>query len=201
MDRREALELLATGIALQLAPPNLLAALREVRSQIGTQRAPRTLNPHQDATVTAIADLIIPRTETPGAADIGVNHFIDLILTEWYHEEERNRFLNGLADVDARTQASFGKKFIECTAVQHAEIMMALGEQMTEEANAVRFGRRYRGAMPNPDKNFYYMVRSLTLTAYYTSEEGATNELGFEVIPAGHEGCASAQDAQEVKKY
>jgi hypothetical protein len=200
MDRREALQLLATGIALQLAPPNLSAIVREARSLIGTQTALRTLNPHQNATVTAIADLIIPRTETPGAADIGVNHFIDLILTEWYTEEERNRFLNGLAEVDARTQASFGKKFIECIAVQQSEIMMVLGEQMTEEVDAVRFGHRYRGSLPNPDKNFYYMVRSLTLTAYYTSEEGATKELGFEVISARHDGCASAQDAEEAKK-
>ena len=197
MDRREALQLFATGIALQLAPPNLLAVLREMRSLIGTQTSLRTLNSHQSATVTSIANLIIPRTETPGAADIGVNRFVDVILTEWYSDEERNRFLNGLADVDARTQASFGKKFIECSAVQQSEIMTALGEQMREEANAVRFGRRYRGSPPRPDKNFYYILRSLTMTAYYTSEEGATKELGFEVIPARHDGCASAQEAKK----
>src|SRR5215475_5144968 len=197
MDRREALQLFATGIALQLAPPNLLALVHEKRSLIGNQTGLRTLNSDQSAIVTSIADLIIPRTETPGAADIGVNRFVDLILTEWYIEEERNCFLNGLADVDARSQASFGKQFIECSAIQRSEIMTALGEQMTEEANALRFGRRYRGSPPHPDKNFYYMLRSLTMTAYYTSEEGATKELGFEVIPARHDGCASAQ---EVKK-
>src|SRR5262249_41558164 len=141
MDRREALQLFATGIALQLAPPNLLAVARQMRSLIGTEASLRTLNSHQSATVTSIADLIIPRTTTPGAADIGVERFIDLILTEWYIEEERNRFLNGLADVDARSQASFGNKFIECSAVQQSEIMTALGEQMTEEVNALRFGR------------------------------------------------------------
>ena len=197
MDRREALQLFATGIALQLAPPDLLAVVREMRSLIGTQTSLRTLNSHQSATVTSIANLIIPRTETPGAADIGVNRFVDLILTEWYIEEERNRFLNGLADVDARSQASFGKQFIECSAIQRSEIMTALGEQMTEEANAVRSGRRYRGSPPHPDKNFYYILRSLTMTAYYTSEEGATKELGFELIPARHEGCASAQEAKK----
>ena len=199
MDRREVLHLLATGIGLQLAPSNLFA-VREMRSLIGTQTTLRTLNSHQNATVTAIADLIIPRTETPGAADIGASHFIDLILTEWYGEEERNRFLNGLADVDARTQASFEKTFIECSAGQQSEIMMAMGEQMAKEAEAVRYsGRRYRGSPSNPDKNFYYVMRSLTLTAYYTSEEGATKELGFEVIPARHDGCARVQDTREAK--
>ena len=201
MDRREALELLATGIAFQLAPPKLfIAAAREMRSLIGPHAILRTLNSHQDATVTAIAERIIPRTETPGAADIAVDQFIDLILTEWYTKEECTRFLNGLADVDARTQASFGKKFVECTTGQQAEIMMALGQQMTEQGDAVQYiGRRYRGSVPNPDKNFYYMIRSLTLTAYYTSEEGAIKELGFELIPHHHDACANSQDVGEAK--
>jgi hypothetical protein len=200
MDRREALELLATGIAFQLAPAKLFAAAREMRALIGPDAALRTLNSHQAATVTAIAEQIIPRTESPGAADIGVTQFVDLILTEWYTDEERNRFLNGLADVDARTKASFGKQFVECSMDQRSEVMMALGEQMTEEADAVRYrGRRYRGSVPKPDRNFYYMIRSLTLTAYYTSEEGATKELGFEIIPQRHDGCANSQDVGKAK--
>jgi gluconate 2-dehydrogenase gamma chain len=200
MDRREALQLLGTGVALHLASPNLLAALREVRARSGTQTALRTLNSHQNATVNAIADLMIPRTETPGAVDVAVNQFIDLILSEWFSDEERKRFLNGLADVDASARASFGKEFIECSSVEQSEIMMAMGEQMTREAEAVRYSaRRYRGSLPKPDKNFYYMLRSLILTAYYTSEEGATKELRFAVISDRHDGCASSEEAREAK--
>lgn len=201
MHRREALQLLATGIALQLAPAKLFAVAREMRTLIGSETALRTLNAHQNATVIAIADLIIPRTETPGAADIGVSRFVDLILTEWYNERERDRFLHGLADVDECTRDSFGKKFIECSSVQQSEIMMGLGERMTEEANAVRFDPRYRGAQPKPNKNFYYMIRSLTLTAYYTSEQGATRDLGFEIVPARYNGCTSAQGTQQAKRH
>jgi hypothetical protein len=201
MDRRRALQQLATGIALQLASPNLVAVLRELRARIDTQTAFRTLNSHQGATVTAMADLIIPRTETPGAVDVGVNHFIDLILTEWYIDEERSRFLDGLADVDARAQASFGKQFVECSADQQAEIMVALGGQMIKEAEVVRKSSGgYRGSLPKPDKNFYYMMRSLTLTAYYTSEQGASKELGLEIIPDHPDACAAWQEAREAKK-
>ncbi|MFZ1138430.1 MAG: gluconate 2-dehydrogenase subunit 3 family protein, partial [Candidatus Sulfotelmatobacter sp.] len=100
MDRREALRLLATGTALQLAPRNLLAVLREARTLLATQVALRSLNAHQDVTVKAMAELILPRTETPGAMDVGVSEFIDLMLTEWYDESDRTRFLNGLAEVD-----------------------------------------------------------------------------------------------------
>ena len=40
------------------------------------------------------------------------------------------------------------------------------------------------------DASFYSMLRQLTLTAYYTSEMGATKELHFEIIPDSHNGCA-----------
>ena len=84
--------MLATGLALQVTPRNLFAALQEARVVLGKTTGLRTLDSHQNATVTAIAEMIIPRTETAGATDVGVNQFIDLILTEWYSDEERDGF-------------------------------------------------------------------------------------------------------------
>lgn len=188
MDRREALRLLSTGTALQLAPRNLLAVLREARRLLETDAAPRTLNAHQDATVKAMAELILPRTETPGAADVGVSEFIDLMLTEWYDEPDRTRFLNGLAEVDLRTNALFGKNFVDASPDQQAEMLIWLGQTMTAEAEPLP--RQRRGSSRGLSRNFYSMFRHLTLTAYYTSEAGATAELHFQVIPDSHEGCA-----------
>jgi hypothetical protein len=194
MDRRHALRLLATGAALQLTPRRLFAALREARALVGTQAAPRTLDPRQYATVTAIAEMILPRTETPGAIDVGVSEFIDLILTEWYDQGERTIFLNGVADVDTRSQALFGKNFVDCLPVKRAEILRALGEKMIADAEAARDNApSYRGSSTESDRNFYSMLRHLTLTAYYTSEAGATAELDFQVIPSRYEGCEDAQ--------
>jgi hypothetical protein len=190
MERREALRLLATGAVLQLAPSNLLAVLREARKQVETQTAPRTLNAHQEATAKAMAELMIPRTETPGATDVGATGFIDLMLTEWYDEQDRARFLNGLADVDLRTHALFGKKFVDGSPHQQAEILKWLGEKMTAEAESLPWQRGR--SSPALAKNFYSMFRRLTLTAYYTSEAGATAELHFQVIPDSHDDCAEA---------
>jgi hypothetical protein len=67
---------------------------------------------------------------------------------------------------------------------------------MMEEVEAIRDQPRLsRGSRPEP-RNFYSMLRRWTLTAYCTSEAGATAELNFQVIPDRHAECA---DMQAVK--
>jgi glucoside 3-dehydrogenase (cytochrome c) hitch-hiker subunit len=197
MNRREALRLLAAGAALPLAPARVLAAMREARAVLGTKpgAAPRTLNAHQDATVTAMAEMILPRTETPGATDVGVAEFIDLMLTEWYDEPERARFLQGLADVDQHAQTLFAKDFVDCAAPQQGEVLTALGEQMVEEERRLRERDLVRYSSSETAEAFYPMLRRLTLTAYYTSEAGATEALHFEIIPSSHDGCVQIKAA------
>jgi hypothetical protein len=189
MDRREVLRILATGSLLQLAPANLFAVLGEARRLIESQAALRTLNAHQYAMVKTMAEMIIPRTDTPGATDAGVAEFIDLMLTEWYEEAERTRFLAGLADVDSRSHARFAQDFVDSSSEQQSQILDALGQEMAGQIRENGLRMRGRGATP---ANFYAMFRQLTLTAYYTSEVGATQELHFEIIPDRYEGCTAA---------
>jgi hypothetical protein len=189
MDRREVLRILATASLLQLAPANVFAVLGEARRLIESQAALRTLSAHQYATVKTMAETIIPRTDTPGAADAGAAEFIDLMLTEWYDTAERGRFLAGLGDVDSRSHARFAKDFVDCSPQGQSDILDALGQEMAEQIG--ENGPRMRGRGANP-ANFYPMFRQLTLTAYYTSEVGATQELHFEMIPDRYQGCAAA---------
>jgi len=191
MNRREALQMLATGAVIPLLPGHLPALMREARSLVENPPAVRSLNAHQELTVRTMAEMILPKTDTPGATDVGASQFIDLMLTEWYDEPVRSMFLKGLADVDARSQSLFGKDFVACSPIQQAEILKALGEKMVEEAGAAREQPQTtrRAPMRRIDNNFYSVLRRLTLTAYYTSEAGATAELHFEMIPDGYHGC------------
>jgi hypothetical protein len=201
MNRREAIRLLAAGAAVPLASPSVLAMLREARAVVGTETALRSLNPHQEATVKMLAEMILPRTETPGASDVGACEFIDLILTEWYDESERSRFLLGFADVDARSQTLSGKEFVACSPQQRAEILTALGKEMVTAPEPAHGPRPARGDWSSrSNEHFYSMLRRFTLTAYYTSEAGMTEELHYEIIPDHHDACAPAQSAPEAPK-
>ena len=198
MQRREVLRLLATGTALQLAPSKWLVFSLEARSLLAEAQSLRTLNSHQDATLKALADMIIPRTDTPAASDAGVSEFIDLILTEWYDTPERAHFLEGLATVDSQSRTLFQNNFVDCSTEQKGKLLTELGAKVLEGAGP---GNRRRSVQrPAPPKaNFYADFRRLALTAYYTSEAGATQALHYEVIPEQYQGC-NISPAKEPKQ-
>ena len=202
MDRREALRLLASAAAVPLTTPKAFAILRQARVFLESQqRVSGTLNLHQNQTVTAIAEMIIPRTETPGATDAGVPAFIDVVVTEWYTDGERARFVGGLAEVDTRSQRLFSKNFVECSRAEQAEILTALGAKMLADADAnAPESEPEPPGVPAAGHDFYYMLRKLVLTGYYTSEAGATAELNYQIIPDRFDACAEMEPAKEAAK-
>ena|SRR5438477_12137772 len=107
MNRRDALRMFTAGAVLPALTPELFAFYRQAHPDSGY--ALRTLNAHQNDTVVAMIDQIIPATDTPGAKAARVNEFIDVILTEWAVDSERKNFLDGLAAVDKQSNELFGK--------------------------------------------------------------------------------------------
>jgi len=183
MNRREAL--LALGGVAVLTEP-LLAAGRALRTRLDSSGALKVLNPHQNDTVVTIADLIIPATETPGASAAKVNEFTDLMLAEWVDAAERTRFLEGLADLDARSRKKFGKDLTGCTPAQQTELLELIDLEVAAMRDAERQGVQRE---PTPAQRFFHMMKRVTLLGYYTSEVGATEELHNPIIPGRYDGC------------
>ena len=191
MQRRDILKMLATGAVLPVFSSPLTAFFREAQAQTGPGYKLRTLNPHQNATVVVMTDLILPETDTPGAKGARVNEFIDVVLTEWATPEERQNFLQGLAGVDKQSHELFGKDYVDATPVQQVTLLRAMddyaaserGQKAEKHGNTVpEFDAQLRG-------NFYDIFRGITLHGYYTSEIGFTQELKLQIIPGAQHGC------------
>jgi hypothetical protein len=194
MDRREVLMLLGSAAALSALPIEAMTVIQQASAQVAQSTGLKTLNPHQNATVTMIAEAIIPATDTPGAKGAKVNEFIDLLLTEWFEPSETKEFLAGLGGVDARSKKKFAAAFVDCTPGQQTELLTEL------DAAAMKFSASQKqaklaNATPAP-MNFFYQMKKLTLAGYYTSEIGFSQELGKSIIPSGHAGCAPLPEAK-----
>jgi hypothetical protein len=192
MLRREVLKLLAAGAAASGLSPSLMAIAREAHAQAGGSYTLRTLNPQQNAMVVTMTDLIIPATDTPGAKGARVNEFIDVILTDWAHEDERKAFLDGLAGVDKQSTALFDKAFNDASVEQQTTLLRAIDDKAMSAHGAAR--ARHGNTIPeNRDKqlqgNFWDVFKGITIHGYYTSDIGFTQEQHLEIIPGAYHGC------------
>jgi hypothetical protein len=192
MQRREVLKLLAAGAAASGLSPALVAFARQAQAQVGAAYKLRTLNPEQNAMVVTMADLIIPATDTPGAKAARVNEFIDVILTEWANDQERQKFLDGLAEVDRRSSDLFGKSFNDASVEQQTTLLRAL-DDVAMSAHGARRVRHGNTIPEERDKqlqgNFWDVFKGLTVHGYYTSEIGFTQEEHLQIIPGAYHGC------------
>jgi hypothetical protein len=179
IDRREALRRAALLLGGALAAPTVagvLAGCRAARVPDGVW-APRALTRAQVDLVAAIADSILPDTDTPGARAAGVHRFIDALLAESYTARERRRFLAGLAEVDARAGRAAGRPFLECASGDQRALLEALDREA------------FAGGAHAPEPLFFRTLKELTLVGYYTSEIGATRELHHVPVPGRYDGC------------
>lgn len=126
---------------------------------------PKLLDAHQDATVSAISELIIPATDTPGAQAALVNRFIDGVLAAAAEPEQRE-FLRGLRFLDGRSHQLFGTDFVSARPDQQTALLTILSsEQNTAFEDEI-------------GRDFWKVIKAMTVTGYYGSEIGLTRELG-----------------------
>jgi Gluconate 2-dehydrogenase subunit 3 len=182
IDRREALRragLLLGGVFGAPIVAGVLAGCEASRVP-DSAWAPQALTRGQADLVAAIAEHILPATDTPGARAAGVHRFIDAMVAVSYPPPERTRFLAGLAEVDARAARASGRPFLECVV----EDQRVLLEALDREAFASPPDRP-----DGPAVLFFRTMKELTLVGYYTSEIGATRELHHVPVPGRYDGC------------
>jgi len=147
--RREALVLIAS------AAPSLQGQQHQHVPDAPAPKTPyhpRTLNAAEMALAAVLSDLIIPRTETPGASDAGVPEFMDRRLTA----------SPGLVEPFRHGLSLLGPKFGELSAERQIATL-------TEFSNA---GDSDRG-------RFFRLLKEMTVDGYYSSRAGLVEELGW----------------------
>ncbi len=177
MNRRKLLGILGGAavapILSPLSPEKRFDLGRALHARL-THHEFRALDPHQAATVTRIAEMIIPETDTPGATSVRVNQFIDLLLSEWYSDKDRDRFIGGLGAIDARSQQRHTAAFIDLAEADQVEMLKSLDAKKGEEGSA---------------EDAFATLKGLTIYGYFTSEVVMKEVIHYQVIPGRFEGC------------
>ena len=199
--RRRALKVIGGAAALPLLPAELFAnphlAHLHLHPQQATGGEPQplaVLTEHQGATLNAIAERILPATDTPGAGDAGIPAFVDRLLDGWLPGAARDHLVAELDRFDARARehAPEAAGFIDLEGPAQDQLLT----EAQDEALAQRDGR---GFSRNPNRiheqPFFDLVKWLTLFGYYTSEAGMKSELGYRIVPGRWDPCVDIEEA------
>ena len=121
--------------------------------------------PAEMATITILADIIIPRDEVSGSAsDAKVPDFIEFIVKDMPHHQTPMR--GGLRWLDIQCLKRFEKSFADCSEAQRMEIVDEIAwpeKAKPEMAQGVAF---------------FNKMRDLTASGFYTSEIGV-KDIGY----------------------
>jgi len=178
--RRQALRRVGVLLGGIVSAPTVAGVLSGCEPTSGSEWTPETLTAEQNEMVDAIAEIIIPATDTPGASAAQVNRFVDAMLTGSYPPEERDRFLKGLSSTDARCRDEYGASLLEMSGEQQQDLV--------GELDAETFGPGAPEEADRENPSFFRMMKELTIIGYYTSEVGATQELKTNVVPGRYDG-------------
>ncbi len=122
--------------------------------------------PHEMATITVLADIIIPADEVSGSAsDAKVPEFIEFIVKDMPNHQVPMQ--GGLRWLDVHCMNRFEKTFVDLNSTQQLQVV----DEIAYPKKKIKAGMEQGVA-------FFSLIRNLTATGFYTSEIGV-KDIGY----------------------
>jgi hypothetical protein len=180
MDRRELLKVMALTLGGSVAlPESAFAKLAEPLD-------PSTLkffSATQRELVAALAETIIPKTDTPGAIDAGVPAWLELLVQDCLDAADQKIIAEGLATVETRSAETFKKPFAQLTVEERIQLLTAMEKEAKQAGNSKAFIRQFK---------------ELTKFTFVNSEVGATQAFEFNLVPGRWDPAADLKPGQKA---
>lgn len=173
----------------------------------------RQLDAPRYALLTAVADTIIPKTDTPGAVDAGVPQIVDALLGAWASPPRRTTLLGALDKIDGLAMTQQKKPFAQLRLDERVALLRphdaaalkalpksapppnALPLGATQTTMDPQVGRARQAPGPSMMERMaprftdpaYGKLKELIVIGYYCSETALTTELPYEHNPGAWE--------------
>ena len=205
MDRRQVLKNLGRGAGFLVVGPSTLSLLQSCVNEPQYDWKPSFLSAGDGFALTEILDIIIPTTDTPGARDLNLAHFIDSYMHQIVPKERKEEFNRGAVAFSRAFEREFDKEVGEGTKEEY-EAIVAKYLKATPEEQELFIKRNTETQDPmdqdpkedlNPDGDaFSYLknVRDLGIWSWKTSEEIGENVLWYDPIPGEYIPCAPVEE-------
>ena len=121
-----------------------------------------------------ICAVVIPKTDTPSAAEVDAHGFLDNQLFHCHTESQQQQAKSILIKIDQLAIKRFNRSFSVGDKKQQYDLLTSL--EKTQNGFNIE------------DKQNWKLVKGLIVFGYYTSEPGATQELEYLAVPGAFTG-------------
>jgi hypothetical protein len=165
MKRRDLLKTGVYGLAGVTLSSTLISTLQSCNSV--NEYNPVYFSNTEFSLISNMVDFFIPKTETPGAVDMKVPQFIDIIISETFNIDSKNNLSNKL------------KLLIEDFKSKNVNLLdyNSLKSKFVSDFNN------------KTHREIYNQIRDLAVWGFKTSKEIALNTLNYNPIPGYQLGC------------
>ena len=134
----------------------------------------------QEKMLAELSEIIIPKTDSPGAKDLSAHLFALKMADDCFTKENQGKFRQGMKEFETFASEKSGKPFADGNAQQKEAIVAELDSNKTG-GEEILF--------------FYQSMKRLTIQAYSTSPYYLTNIRGYKMIPGKFQGCVPLKAA------
>lgn len=210
MDRRKALKNIGFSAGFMAASPGLISLLQSCTSDIESW-IPETLSVEQGQVLRGVIDVILPKSDTPGALEVNVPEFIDKYVGSAMTVDEQKIFIFTLDGLVANLKESYGKLSGISTEQYEAYLTEHLKEASANEATFNSMVNTYNEALKQGEDvvgdakaisfSALNRIRSMAVSAYKNSEIVGEQVLPYLPVPGGYTGCGSLEELTGGKAW
>lgn len=168
-------KIIGTAAATSLLTPNAISVAMAYSATSGDiTQAGKVFTLAQLNCLKQVCATVIPRTQTPSAADVDTHGFIDNLLYHCYEKEKQQAVSATLDLIEQQAKKRHNKTFIQLTPTQQFQLLTDLDSAQQ--------------AFTSSQQQQFKTLKGLICFGFYTSEAGASQELRYQAFPGGFKG-------------
>ncbi|WP_445732702.1 gluconate 2-dehydrogenase subunit 3 family protein [Mariniflexile sp.] len=207
MNRRDALKNLTMGLGYTVAAPTIFNMLASCTAETENWN-PMFLSIDEKYMVTHLIDIILPKTDTPGALDLNVPQFLDMMYFEIENKVNQDLFKNGATLFAEKFASTYNPIILEGKKSDFEKLLSSYFTMPEEVVDLVLQEQKLRPEQVNEDAlerytmyKFLLSVRYYAMFGYCTSEKVGEEILAYDPIPGVYSACITVEEATGGKAW
>lgn len=177
MNRRAVLKYTSLMTGAAIGAPLMGALLSGCQPEVTDHYKPEFFQPEEFNQIKHLLDLILPKTDSPSATEVGVHQIIDQMVSTVYNAEEQLEFKNKFT---AFSQYLVEADFFNLKEKEQLEFLKNINEIEDEKMEEI--------------KSTYLDLRQQTIAYYLSTEEIGTKFLNYLPVPGEYQACISVEE-------